>query len=1262
MIRRVLAPGVAAYAGALLALLWARTLEPAYLAGALAAAAAGAALLLRSRRARRGLPAAPADRWVYAALLTLALAAVAGLISARRLGRLPAEWPQHMAARQARLAATLDREVSRVLERARLAAEQAAASADQGGAALFAGLAELRSRTGVDALAVFGESGELVAWAGEHRGVLPLRIKIGGPGIAYEDRPLFSYLYVSAVGRERGGRAMAAVLLSADPLLRDREPADLAGRFEARTGARPAFLPGPGPRADWSMVQGREVVFHARFQPVTQGAWRAGVARAGRRWVTLGAGAALVLLLIGWLRAAGGAEATARWPRQAAALGVLAAIALTPWSEVLGAESLFSPGLFLLPVPGNVSLGTLLALLLPAACLAAARRPAPLEGRALLAAVLLGVLSVAVGFAAGVRLLLGGASPALLEGGAGVALLWGGLLGAGVLLLGTLAGLALPQAAAPPGHAGRHVRSLLLALGLAASLALMLWGALRWRPERALPPWSPALWAAPLLLLALALAREAGRGSRLIRWLAAGWLAATAVIPQLWAAQMHARFQAAERELAALGSRADPYLDYLLRRFAEEVGQAAQAGGEQRGTELLYRAWVRSGLAGEAYPAQVTMWTPDGRVDVELEVGSGGASRRSGSAGVVSGIVSQARAVGRPVWRAQADAPGLDRVLAVPLADGRVISVVVPPRRSLEAAGAFPPLAVGEPRPEARLTLVPARSAEPTPSSRIRWHPTDQGWRSEAIVRYPEGEYHAHLELRFPPMGVRLARAILLLALSLAGLALLWVAGRVARGEPPGPPGGWTAWLGGFRARVTLALFAFFLLPTALFGLVAYRALAGEVARAARMVAERAVAQAAAAFPDSTRELGLVRARTGEEVLYYLGGELASASSPQALTMGVFGAWMPARVYQTLVESGEEISAVEMRRLGRHPYLVAYRRFSAGALAVPVSLAAGDAVVRQRELAHLILFAALLGGLLSLTLSVAVGRALAGPIGRLRRAAGAVGAGRLSARLPEDRTDEFGELFRSFNRMVRRLRRARAQELHTARVLAWGEMARQVAHEIKNPLTPIKLSVQHLRRAFADRRPDFDQILNTSAERMLTEIDRLSDIARAFSRYGAPAEAAGPLEEVDATSVVREALTLYGVGEGGTRYLEQAEAGLPPVLARGAELREVLLNLLENARFALDGRGTVRVTIARAGGNVELIISDDGPGIPPDLLPRIFEPQFSARSAGTGLGLAIVRRLVEGWGGSVTAETRPGGGTAVRVRLQPAGATGESDS
>ncbi|MDP9349849.1 MAG: ATP-binding protein, partial [Gemmatimonadota bacterium] len=229
-------------------------------------------------------------------------------------------------------------------------------------------------------------------------------------------------------------------------------------------------------------------------------------------------------------------------------------------------------------------------------------------------------------------------------------------------------------------------------------------------------------------------------------------------------------------------------------------------------------------------------------------------------------------------------------------------------------------------------------------------------------------------------------------------------------------------------------------------------------------------------------------------------------------------------------------------------------------------------------------------------------------------------------------------------------------EIRSARVLAWGEMARQVAHEIKNPLTPMKLAVQHVRRAYADGRPDFAAILERNADSVLGEIDRLGEIARAFARFGTPAETAAGLEPVDVASVTRETLALYrGAGDEEVHYIVDVPAGAPRVRARVGELKEVLVNLLENARGAMDGAGgEIRIAAAPAGGGewLHLDVADTGEGIPPELLSRVFDPQFSTRTSGTGLGLAIVRRLVESWGGEVTIDSTPGEGTTVHLRLR----------
>ena len=215
---------------------------------------------------------------------------------------------------------------------------------------------------------------------------------------------------------------------------------------------------------------------------------------------------------------------------------------------------------------------------------------------------------------------------------------------------------------------------------------------------------------------------------------------------------------------------------------------------------------------------------------------------------------------------------------------------------------------------------------------------------------------------------------------------------------------------------------------------------------------------------------------------------------------------------------------------------------------------------------------------------------------------------------------------------------------HTARVLAWGEMARQIAHEIKNPLTPLRLGLQHLRRVRGERPAEFDRTFDETSGRILAEIDRLDTVARAFSRFALPADAAAPLETCDLATAADEAIALYRLGDGGA---EVRLEGRGPVLVRTRidELKEVLVNLVENARNA----GARQVVLRVGPGRLQ--VADDGRGIGAADLPRIFEPRFSTTTSGAGLGLSIVKRLVESWGATITATSATGRGTTVTVEF-----------
>ncbi|MGH7506339.1 MAG: hypothetical protein ACRELX_11840, partial [Longimicrobiales bacterium] len=449
---------------------------------------------------------------------------------------------------------------------------------------------------------------------------------------------------------------------------------------------------------------------------------------------------------------------------------------------------------------GDPTLGTLLALLVPLGALVATFRPKPLERREFSVTLLIGVGVVALAYPAGIRLLLNAAGPPLLEGGTR---LWLGLQFTATLLLGVLTVLAFPRRRgvdAMAGRRGRRSATALAVAGLVTAGILAIVVHLNLGDERGLSTWWTALWLVPFVMLAAALSRVRGQSSRLMRWLAAAWLGATAVLPHVWAAHQQARLASATRELSSLGVQPSPIVDYLLIEFAQEAARRYAAG--EHGVQLLYRSWVGSGLAGEPYAGRITVWSAE--LEPEVQLNLGGVEISDTAAAVLRTVVAEARREDRDtaVVRFLVGLQNVAKLMTSPLDSAHTISVAVPPRRSLERASMIAPFLGAAADPDVRFELVAPQGTGPPPGE-VRWLPSARGWRSEAVVRFPEGEYHAHMEVRVPSIAMQLARGVLLLAFDLAALAALWALGNAARGNPPVPRGGWRYWLGSFRARVT---------------------------------------------------------------------------------------------------------------------------------------------------------------------------------------------------------------------------------------------------------------------------------------------------------------------------------------------------------------------------------------------------------------------------------------------------------------------------
>lgn len=1208
--------------------------------------------------------------------------------------------------------------------------------------AAFAALEDLGSPSYERGVVLFGKAGPF-AWSGTVR----VPIDDATPGIEAVQTAVYSALRVTRVAGER--RATVVVLLDAIP------PGDkLSAPLDVEAGSDPqvdnidltavdATTPPPPPtgQAIRYAVAGKPLL-DIRYVARSQEEMALRVRERARILVSAILAVALFALIIAVWRLTPGLGA------RISVIGVaLACTAIVPFSQYSNASRLFHPSYYYAPIgreltanAGALSITTALALLGLIAVVRTRRRNPPRFASALMVAIVaaLGPFLLRA-LANGIKIPLRGTDAPLW-------LMWEVpifLAGVVVLLAGAAAG-GYVVGRARGGHPA-------LAPALAAAAAII--GPLVWAPPGQWPWWYTFLWIGAVGALAL---------SRQTRYLivAASTVAALGAVTLVWGRSARGRVSLAENDLGGL-SRPNTAAEPLLHRYGDQLANERAPASR---LDLL-ESYVASDLAAGSYPVSLASWGTAAQPRAVFST-----TTLTVPIDSLRALVAEARRARHAIVRTMPSDSAMLTVLAAPGRDGGVTTVGVAPQSRLFTPDAYAKL----------LGLDPQESAEPPYTVQLRERvpvpraDTLRQWRRElselhgdwAFVTGPTA-WRSHVEVDLRPLPVLVPRGTLIVILDLGIVAVLWAVGVIADGRA----GRWLRarqrqWWRSYRARLSLALFAFFVLPAAVFAIWSYQQLADDAAKARELLITETLR---AATPDTSHAwLADEGRRLGTPLLLFVGGELRGASDSLVETMAPFGR-MLAPVAEMALAENDEGAASHVEPLGTSSVLVGFRPLMApmmapnGGRAVLASPARADEVSlgqRRRDLGILVLFATVIGAMAAFWLSGIAARQLARPIGNLREAAMSIAAGERLPALEPEPTAEFQPVFSAFRRMATDLHASRfaleeaqrrtaavlrnvasgvvavdlkgvvtlanpraetligrslppgtelvalapmlaplierfhvgdvwsagdeqafeleidGRQLHgwttalgrggavitlddvtelarAQRVLAWGEMARQVAHEIKNPLTPIRLGVQHLKRARADGRVDFDKVLDDNVERILSEIDRLDEIARAFSRYGSvPAERL-EREPIDVAAVVQDVVGLERMGAGDdVKWTVTGADALVVALARRDELKEVVLNIFENARHAKTKR--VDVDVQTDAEKVLISVSDDGVGIPADVLPRVFEPHFSTRTSGSGLGLAISRQIIDGWGGEIVVASTVGKGTTVTIELKRA--------
>ncbi|HIE29545.1 TPA: HAMP domain-containing protein [Candidatus Poribacteria bacterium] len=285
--------------------------------------------------------------------------------------------------------------------------------------------------------------------------------------------------------------------------------------------------------------------------------------------------------------------------------------------------------------------------------------------------------------------------------------------------------------------------------------------------------------------------------------------------------------------------------------------------------------------------------------------------------------------------------------------------------------------------------------------------------------------------------------------------------------------------------------------------------------------------------------------------------------------------------------------------------------------------------------------------------SALISKSITNPIDRLIAGTEQVARGNLDYTVDVEGKDEFAFLANSFNRMTEDLKRSTEELRRAEKMAVWQEVAQKLAHEIKNPLTPIQLSAQRLQRRYHSNREGFSAILSQCTQTIVDEVEGLRRLLDEFSKL---AKMPAPqLKRVDVRKGIQNAIELFGELSENITIKTEFEAEMPAILADDDQIKRSFFNIIKNAIESMAQQGgslTIKAYYSRLDKQVVIQFIDTGPGVSPEVLPKLFLPHFSTKKDGMGLGLAIVRKIIDDHGGEIYVDSPSSEeGTIFTIRL-----------